>query len=118
MFETNDSLILFIIFCSGLIQAQESPALVFVESAGLGDTVTLHCDSENTVSNYLYWYKQSPGHLHEIVASKLFDSISLKAFFDLTLTEEEGALVFNLIIQNVTKGDEANYFCQQYLYDL
>ena len=100
-------------FFLGLIQAQESHPLAFVESA-LGDTVTLHCKAEYRVSNYLFWYKQSPGYLPEIVTSKLFDSITLKPHFNLTLTEDKDACVFHLIIQNVTKGDEANYFCQQY----
>uniref|UniRef100_A0A8C5FIB8 Uncharacterized LOC115552295 n=1 Tax=Gadus morhua TaxID=8049 RepID=A0A8C5FIB8_GADMO len=100
-----------------LIQAKESPPLVFVESAGLGDTVTLHCECGDTDSNYLYWYKQSPGCLPEMVASKLFESITLKPQINLTLTEGEVVCVFHLIIQNVTKGDEANYFCQPYSRD-
>ncbi|CAL8307611.1 unnamed protein product [Arctogadus glacialis] len=97
-----------------LIQAKESPPLVFVVSAGLGDTVTLHCESENEVCSILYWYKQSPGCFPEMVASKLYESITLKPHINLTLTKGEGVCVFHLIIPNVTKGDEANYFCQQY----
>uniref|UniRef100_A0A8C5C2R9 Uncharacterized LOC115552295 n=1 Tax=Gadus morhua TaxID=8049 RepID=A0A8C5C2R9_GADMO len=98
-----------------LIQAKESPPLVFVVSAGLGDTVTLHCESENEVCSTLYWYKQSPGCFPEMVASKLYESITLKPHINLTLTEgEDGVCVFHLIIPNVTKGDEANYFCQSY----
>ena len=105
-------------FFLGLIQAQESPTLVFVESAGLGDTVTLHCESGNTVSSYLYWYKQSPGFFPEMVALKMFESITSEPHINLTLTEgEEGVCVFHLTIQNVTKGDEANYFCQIYSRD-
>ncbi|CAL8332984.1 unnamed protein product [Gadus morhua 'NCC'] len=100
-----------------LIQAKESPPSFFVESAGLGDTVTLHCECGDMDSNYLYWYKQSPGCLPEIVASKLFESITLKPQINLTLTEGEVVCVFHLIIQNVTKGDEANYFCQPYSRD-
>ena len=49
-----------------------------------------------------------------MVASKVFQVATMKPHINLTLTEVEGACVFNLIIQNVTKGDEANYFCQQY----
>ena len=97
-----------------LIQAQKSPLLVSVESAGLGDTVTLHCEAEKMDVSNLYWYKQSPGCFPEMVASKVYDLVVTKPHLNLTLTKEEGATVFNLIIQNVTKGDEANYFCQQY----
>ncbi|CAL8307636.1 unnamed protein product [Arctogadus glacialis] len=100
-----------------LIQAKESPTLVFVESAGLGDTVTLHCESKNTVSSYLYWYKQSPGFFPEMVASKIVESITSKPHINLASTEGEGVCVFHLIIQNVTKGDEANYLCQIYSRD-
>ena len=115
MIETNKSLIVFVLFYLGLIQAKESPPLVFVVSAGLGDTVTLHCESENEVCSTLYWYKQSPGCFPEMVASKLYESITLKPHINLTLTEgEDGVCVFHLIIPNVTKGDEANYFCQSY----
>ncbi|CAL8272601.1 unnamed protein product [Boreogadus saida] len=97
-----------------LIQAKESPPLVFVESAGLGDTVTLHCESKDTVSSYLYWYKQSPGFFPEMVASKMFESITSKPHISLTLTEgEEGVCVFHLIIQNVTKDPNDQRFVSQ-----
>uniref|UniRef100_A0A8C5FSZ6 Uncharacterized LOC115552295 n=2 Tax=Gadus morhua TaxID=8049 RepID=A0A8C5FSZ6_GADMO len=97
-----------------LIQAQESPRLVSMESAGLGDTVTLHCEAQQMDCSNLYWYKQCLGCYPEMVASKVFQVATMKPHINLTLTEVEGACVFNLIIQNVTKGDEANYFCQQY----
>ena len=69
-------------------------------------------------SDYLYWYRQSPGSFPEMVASNLFQTITLKQpHFTLTLTEGVGSVIFNLLIRNVTKGDEANYFCQQYSRD-
>ena len=113
----NYSSFLFIIFFLVLILAQESPRLVFVKSAGLGDTVTLHCEVKRTDINYLYWFKQSPGYFSEIVASIVFESITVKPHFDLRFTVAEGASDCNLIIRNVTKGDEANYFCRQYTLD-
>ncbi|CAL8272591.1 unnamed protein product [Boreogadus saida] len=97
-----------------LIRAKESPPSVFVETAGHGDTVTLHCESENTNCNTIYWYKQSPGCFPEMVALNVFQSKTLKPHIHLTLTKGEVVCVYHLIIQNVTKGDEANYFCQQY----
>ncbi|XP_030223611.1 uncharacterized protein LOC115552043 [Gadus morhua] len=48
-----------------------------------------------------------------MVASKSYGSITMKPQFDLRFTMEEGASDFNLILQNVTKGDEAYYFCSQ-----
>ena len=96
-----------------LIQAQESPRLVSMESAGLGDTVTLHCEAKDKNVNYLYWYKQSPGYFPQMVASKSYGSITMKPHFDLRFTMEEGASDFNLILQYVTEGDEAYYFCSQ-----
>ncbi|XP_030225056.1 uncharacterized protein LOC115552844 [Gadus morhua] len=101
-----------------LIQSQEEPRLIFVKSAGLGDNVTLLCEAKDTNINYLYWYKQSPGYFPQMVASRSYGSITMKPHFDLRFTMEEGASDFNLIIQNVTKGDdEANYFCRQYSLD-
>ncbi|CAL8272570.1 unnamed protein product [Boreogadus saida] len=100
-----------------LIQSQEEPRLIFVKSAGLGDNVTLLCEAKDKNINYLYWYKQSPGYFPQMVASKSYGSITMKPHFNLTFTMEEGASDFNLIIQNVTKGDEANYFCQQFSLD-
>uniref|UniRef100_A0A8C5CLB4 Ig-like domain-containing protein n=2 Tax=Gadus morhua TaxID=8049 RepID=A0A8C5CLB4_GADMO len=100
-----------------LIQSQEEPRLIFVKSAGLGDNVTLHCEAKDKNVYYLYWYKQSPGYFPQMVASKSYGSITMKPHFDLRFTMEEGASDFNLIIQNVTKGDEANYFCRQYSLD-
>ena len=90
--------------------------MIFVKSARLGDNVTLHCEAEGG-QDYLYWYKQSPGYFPEMVASKMFGPITMKPNFDIRFTVEEGATVFNLIIQNITKGDEGNYFCQQYSRD-
>ena len=98
-----------------LIQSQEEPRLIFVKSAGLGDNVTLHCEAKKV--NSIYWYKQSPGYFPQMVVSKSYGSITMKPHFDLRFTMEEGASEFNLIIQNVTKGDEANYFCRQCLLD-
>ena len=91
--------------------------MVFVKSAGLGDTVTLHCEVKRTESIQLYWFKQSPGYFPEMVASIVFESITVKPPFDLRFTVAEGASERNLIIRNVTKGDEANYFCQLYTHE-
>ena len=88
--------------------------MVFVKSAGLGDNVSLHCEAEDVDKNYLYWYKQSLGYFPEMVASKVFGSNTVMPHFNLKFKLEVGASDFNLIIQNITKDDEANYFCQQY----
>ena len=111
----------FFLLILGMLLAQESPRLVFVKSAGLGDTVTLHCEDKmesmetnGKGSKQFYWYKQSPGYFPEMVASIEYKTITVETHLKLRFTVEEGAYDLNLTIRNVTKGDEANYFCQKY----
>ena len=59
--------------------------------------------------NYLNWYKYSSGYVTQPIASNAFITVKIKLPFDLRLRVASG---FNLTIQNVTKGDEANSFCR------
>uniref|UniRef100_A0A8C5CBM7 Ig-like domain-containing protein n=1 Tax=Gadus morhua TaxID=8049 RepID=A0A8C5CBM7_GADMO len=67
------------------IQSQEVPRLVFLKTANLGDNVTLHC-------------------------GVLDESIFILNWFKITVGERTD---FNLIIRDINKEDEANYFCNQ-----
>ncbi|KAK0147685.1 Ig kappa chain V-V region HP 123E6 [Merluccius polli] len=97
--------------CYVAIETQEVPHIVFVK-AELGDTVTLHCAAVQDDRVTFNWYKQSLGYVPQTVASKMYNSITLNPPFKLRFTIE-GVSDFNLTITNVTKSDEANYFCQQ-----
>ena len=92
------------------IETQEVPRLITVKTAELGDAVTLHCAALPDDKERLYWYKQSLGYVPQTVAAKTYVKMTLNPPFRLRFTV---GLDFNLIIRNVTKGDEGNYFCQQ-----
>ncbi|KAK0147675.1 Immunoglobulin kappa variable 1-12 [Merluccius polli] len=95
-----------------LIQTQEVPQLVFLKSAELGDTVTLHCEVFNGYQLVLYWYKQSLGRIPQMVAGKVFASKTIYPPFESRVEVGDGA-DFNLTISRINKDDEANYFCNQ-----
>ncbi|KAK0147686.1 Immunoglobulin kappa variable 1-27 [Merluccius polli] len=96
-----------------LIQTQDSPCLVSVNTAEVGDTVTLHCAVSQDSTDGLLWHKQSPGYIPQIVAAKVYALITIHPPFNSRFMAEEAVSDFTLTIRNVTKGDEANYFCQK-----
>ena len=93
------------------VETQDIPRSVSEIKAELGDEVTLHCSGIK--GDKIDLYKQSHGYFPQTVARSVFGKITIYPPFNLTFTVEEGVSDFNLIIQSVTKGDEANYFCQQ-----
>ena len=97
------------------IQTQEVPRLMTVKTAKPGDTVTLHCAAKKNDDKF-HWYKQAPGYIPLTVAARVQDSITIYPPFNLTFIVE-GVSDFSLRISNVTKRDEANYFCRQRFFD-
>ena len=94
------------------VESQDIPRSVSEIKAELGDKVTLHCRGMKK-ENKIDLYKQSHGYVPQTVARSVFGIITIYPPFNLTFTVEEGVSDFNLIIQSVTKGDEANYFFRQ-----
>ncbi|CAL8307246.1 unnamed protein product [Arctogadus glacialis] len=92
------------------IETQEIPRWITVNTAELGDTVSLDCAALPDDSVRIYWYKQSLGYVPQTVAAKTYEKMTFNPPFHLRFTVGSD---FNLTIRNVTKGDEANYFCQQ-----
>ncbi|XP_053179627.1 uncharacterized protein LOC128362800 [Scomber japonicus] len=101
------------LFCSSsaLIQAAEVPHLISLTLVEFGDNVTFHCTvSEN--DKLFHWYKQPFGQMPQTVASGLNGKITVSEEFKeprFNITKE-GAH-FSLTIRNVSKVDEAVYFC-------
>ncbi|CAL8271430.1 unnamed protein product [Boreogadus saida] len=93
------------------IETQEVPRWISVKTAELGDTVSLDCAALPDDREKLYWYKQSLGYVPQTVVAKTYEKTT---FFHLRFTV---GLDFNLTIRNVTKSDEANYFCQQGIFN-
>ena len=101
------------------VETQDIPRSVSEIKAELGDKVTLHgrgMKKENK-EDKIDLYKQSHGYFPQTVARSVLGIITIYPPFNLTFTVEEGVSDFNLIIQSVTKGDEANYFCRQQFSD-
>ncbi|CAL8271445.1 unnamed protein product [Boreogadus saida] len=92
------------------IETQEIPRWITVNTAELGDTVSLDCAALPDDRVRIYWYKQSLGCVPQTVAAKTYEKMTFNPPFHLRFTVGSD---FNLTIRNVTKGDEANYFCQQ-----
>uniref|UniRef100_A0A3P8NKC1 Ig-like domain-containing protein n=1 Tax=Astatotilapia calliptera TaxID=8154 RepID=A0A3P8NKC1_ASTCA len=99
-----------ILLCTpSVTQTSEVPQLISLTVVDLGDNVTFGCEVSEKELKSLHWYKQSLGHLPQSVASVILDKItSTDAFKDsrFTLNKE----IFT--IRNVSKEDEATYFCQ------
>ena len=98
------------------VETQDIPRSVSEIKAEVGDKVTLHCSGMNEADK-IELFKQSHGYFPQTVARSVFGKITIYPPFNLTFTVEEGVSEFNLILQSVTKGDEANYFCRQQFSD-
>ncbi|XP_067455927.1 uncharacterized protein [Thunnus thynnus] len=95
-----------------LIQTAEVPQLISLTLVELGDNVTFHCPvSEN--DNFIHWYKQTLGHMGQTVASGLVGKITVTEQFKSRFTVAKEDAQYSLIIRNVSKEDEATYFCQK-----
>ena len=92
------------------IETREIPRWITVNTAELGDTISLDCAALPDDIVRIYWYKQSLGYVPQTVAAKTYEKTTFNPPFHLRFTVGSD---FNLTIRNVTKGDEANYFCQQ-----
>uniref|UniRef100_A0A4W6F9S2 Ig-like domain-containing protein n=1 Tax=Lates calcarifer TaxID=8187 RepID=A0A4W6F9S2_LATCA len=78
----------------------------------LGENVTLHCPVAEK-DDRSYWYKLSLGHMAQTVAAVIFEKITITEQFKdprFTVTKKEAQSL--LTIRNVSKEDEATYFCQ------
>ncbi|XP_053285006.1 uncharacterized protein LOC128446075 [Pleuronectes platessa] len=90
-----------------LILTAEVPQLISLTEVERGNNVSLKCPvSEN---RFFYWYKQSFGHALQTVASSIINKTEVNDLrFTLTRVDDQ----YLLNISNVSKEDEATYFCQ------
>ncbi|XP_053179652.1 uncharacterized protein LOC128362828, partial [Scomber japonicus] len=94
-----------------LIQTAEVPHLISLTVVEVGDNVTFHC--KVSVKDNFNWYKQSLGEMGQSIASGLKGRITISEQFKesrFNITEVDAHS--SLIIRNVSKKDEATYFCQ------
>ncbi|XP_059201630.1 uncharacterized protein LOC131981370 [Centropristis striata] len=79
----------------------------------LGDSLTLSCAILGDQDALFYWYKLKCGYMLQTVGAGTFGKISLEGQFNnsrFTLKKESTQCLLN--IKNVSKEDEATYFCQ------
>uniref|UniRef100_A0A8C3A7A0 Ig-like domain-containing protein n=1 Tax=Cyclopterus lumpus TaxID=8103 RepID=A0A8C3A7A0_CYCLU len=93
-----------------LIQTAEVPQQVSLTLVELGGNVTLWCPVFR--EGYFYWYKQTLGHMIQTVARVTFTGQKLSLQLNNTRFKVTGGKTqYSLTIRNITKEDEATYFC-------
>ncbi|XP_028272773.1 immunoglobulin kappa light chain-like [Parambassis ranga] len=100
---------LILLSTASLIQTGDASRQISLTVAELGHDVTLHCN----VSENAKWYKQSLGQMPQTVAIRVSgQTITEKQFRNSHFTVTTKESQFSLSIRNVSKEDEATYFCQ------
>ncbi|XP_068447794.1 uncharacterized protein [Clinocottus analis] len=93
-----------------LIQTAEVPQHVSLTLAELGGNVTLQCPVFE--EGFFYWYKQPLGFMVQTIAKGFITNIKLTLQFDNSRFKvSEGKTQNFLSIRNISKEDEATYFC-------
>ncbi|XP_074503774.1 immunoglobulin kappa light chain-like [Sebastes fasciatus] len=103
---------LILLFTVYLIQTAELPQQISTKVVEVGRNVTLHCPFSKKEGQSFYWYKQSLGYLAQTVLAVIVGRITPTEQFNnprFTATKEDTQYV--LTIRNVSKEDEATYFC-------
>ncbi|XP_063339118.1 uncharacterized protein LOC134633977 [Pelmatolapia mariae] len=99
------------LFSSALIEMNEVPQQISLTAAKLGENVTLTCALSARDQGLFYWYKLNFGYMVQTVAEGSFDKILFQKNNSRFSATKVGN-VHSLIIRNVSKKDEATYFCQ------
>uniref|UniRef100_A0A3P8NKF2 Ig-like domain-containing protein n=1 Tax=Astatotilapia calliptera TaxID=8154 RepID=A0A3P8NKF2_ASTCA len=77
-----------------------------------GDNVTLVCNVSGMEFKFFYWHKQPLGHMVQTVAKVIRGQSTIsEEFKDSRFTVIKRASQYFLTIRNVSKEDEATYFC-------
>lgn len=96
-----------------LNQTAEIPQQIVLTVVEVGGNVTLHCPVLEKDGKFFQWYKQPLGYMVQTIATGSFKLHRLSKYFDnnrFNITECTDR--YALTIRNITKEDEATYFCQ------
>lgn len=81
--------------------------------AELGENVTLTCTIIEKEIGLFYWYKLNFGYMIETVVSGTYNTMLLERQYNSSrFSITKVGTRHSLIIRNVSKEDEATYFCQ------
>ncbi|XP_030000896.1 uncharacterized protein LOC115426802 [Sphaeramia orbicularis] len=94
------------------IQTADVSHLSSLTVVDTGENVTLLCPVFQKTETFLYWYKQPLGQMVQTVASGVFNNVQLrKTFANSRFHITEAGAQYQLTITNVSKVDEATFFC-------
>lgn len=78
-----------------------------------GDDFNMMCSVPENKAGLFYWYRLTTGYMVQKVAGGSFQSVKLEEeFIKMGFTIESKDTQYFLTIKNVSKRDEATYFCQ------
>uniref|UniRef100_A0A3P9CNP0 Ig-like domain-containing protein n=1 Tax=Maylandia zebra TaxID=106582 RepID=A0A3P9CNP0_9CICH len=106
-------ILLTVIFLSlVLILAADLRQPISLTAVEPGDNVTLVCNVSGMEFKFFYWHKQPLGHMVQNVAKVICGQSTIsEEFKDSRFTVIKRASQYFLTIRNVSKEDEATYFC-------
>ncbi|XP_053284026.1 uncharacterized protein LOC128445408 isoform X1 [Pleuronectes platessa] len=96
-----------------LHQTAEVPQQIPLIVANLGDNINLTCSVSGTEAWLFFWYKLKFGYMVQTLAKGASADIKLQGQFDdprFTVRKDDD--LYTLTIRNISKDDEATYFCQ------
>ncbi|XP_062414589.1 uncharacterized protein LOC134107139 [Pungitius pungitius] len=94
------------------IEAAEVPGQVSLTVAELGGNVTFQCPVSMTENKVFNWYKQPLGCTIQTVATRIYSQQTLSPQFNnQRFRVTAGETQHSLTIMNISKEDEATYFC-------
>ncbi|XP_041653743.1 signal-regulatory protein beta-2-like [Cheilinus undulatus] len=102
-----------LIFLGTICQTINALQPISVIAAEPGENVTVPCSFQVDEAGLLNWYKLKFGYMVQAIATGSFDKITLEEQFNnprFTITNV--AALYYLTVRNVSKEDEATYFCQ------
>uniref|UniRef100_A0A8D0AF68 Ig-like domain-containing protein n=1 Tax=Sander lucioperca TaxID=283035 RepID=A0A8D0AF68_SANLU len=95
-----------------LIQTAEVPHQISLTVVEVGRNVTLECPVSETEGRFFYWYKQPLGYVVQRIVTKIFGKLTFsKQFNNSRFTATKRDAQYFLTITNISKEDEATYFC-------
>ncbi|XP_034399681.1 uncharacterized protein LOC117737685 [Cyclopterus lumpus] len=94
-----------------LIQTAEVPQQVPLTLAQLGGNVTLWCSVSEKEGKAFYWFKQPLGYMVQQVVVVVLNKMTVSEQFKSRFTFKIDKALYSLTIRNISKEDEATYFC-------